>query len=173
MEKTIYAKLHKAKQQIGKVVKNAKNPHFKNTYADVNALISTVEPILLDNGLLLLQPIREGKQYSEIHDIESGETVDSFLELNTTLPPQALGSAITYFRRYTLQSLLSLQADDDDGNGAGLPQQPKQKPLFTQDKFKAAYDNYATIEQIEKKYTLTDDVKQLWIDYVIENDSKK
>ena len=32
--------------------------------------------------------------------------------------PQKLGSAITYFRRYTLQSLLALQAEDDDGNKA-------------------------------------------------------
>jgi hypothetical protein len=31
--------------------------------------------------------------------------------------PQKLGSAITY-RRYTLQSLLGLQAEDDDGNKA-------------------------------------------------------
>jgi hypothetical protein len=30
--------------------------------------------------------------------------------------PQKLGSAITYYRRYTLQSLLGLQAEDDDGN---------------------------------------------------------
>jgi hypothetical protein len=33
------------------------------------------------------------------------------------LHPQKLGSAITYYRRYTLQSLLGLQAEDD-GNKA-------------------------------------------------------
>ena len=37
--KNIYQKLYEAKQEIGKVAKNAKNPHFKNTYADLNALI--------------------------------------------------------------------------------------------------------------------------------------
>lgn len=124
---SIYKKLHDAKKEIGTVAKNAKNPHFKNTYADINALISAVEPILLDKGLVLLQPIREGKQYTEIHDTESGEKIESFLDLNTTLPPQALGSAITYFRRYTLQSLLSLQADDDDGQKASAPQ-PQPQP---------------------------------------------
>jgi hypothetical protein len=33
-----------------------------------------------------------------------------------------LGSAITYYRRYTLQSLLGLQAEDDDGNKQSAPQ---------------------------------------------------
>lgn len=169
----IIYKLHKAKKAIGVVSKNSKNPHFKNTYADINALIGEVEPILIENGLLLLQPIREGKQYTEIHDPETGEKVESYLDLNTTLPPQALGSAITYFRRYTLQSLLSLRADDNDANNASEKPKQEEKPLFTQDKFKVAYDNNATIEQIEKKYTLIPEIKQAWIDYVIENDSKK
>ena len=174
MEKTgIIAKLHNAKKAIGVVAKNAKNPHFKNTYADINALIGEVEPILIENGLLLLQPIREGKQYTEIHDPESGEVIESYLDLNTTLPPQALGSAITYFRRYTLQSLLSLRADDDDGQRASAPTPPEKKPLFTEDKFELAYKNKATIEQIQTKYEILDKVKQLWIDYTIEQDSKK
>jgi hypothetical protein len=42
--KGIYAKLHAAKQLIGKVQKNATNPHFKKSYADINALLETVEP---------------------------------------------------------------------------------------------------------------------------------
>ena len=50
---------------------------------------------------------------------------------------------------------------------------PKAKELFSLDKFAKAYENNATIEQIEKKYTLTNQVKQAWIDYVIENDTKK
>jgi hypothetical protein len=61
MKTSIYTKLHQAKQSIGKVAKNAKNPHFKNTYADLNALIEAVEPILLESGLILLQPLIEGK----------------------------------------------------------------------------------------------------------------
>jgi hypothetical protein len=30
--------------------------------------------------------------------------------------PQKMGSAVTYYRRYMLQSLLLLRAVDDDGN---------------------------------------------------------
>ena len=116
--------LLEAKKEIGKVAKNAKNPHFKNTYADVNALIEAVEPILHTHGLLLLQPIIEGKVVTQIIDVESGQSIESSLPLPQGLNPQQLGSAVTYFRRYTLQSLLSLQATDDDGNDASKTPAP-------------------------------------------------
>ena len=73
---TFLQKLHKAKQSIKKVAKNAKNPHFKNNYADINALIDEVEPVLLENNLLLLQPIEDGYVFSRIIDIDSGEIRD-------------------------------------------------------------------------------------------------
>jgi hypothetical protein len=62
---TLHQKLHKAKQSIGKVAKNATNPHFKKSYSDINAIIEAVEPILLENGLLLLQPIQGNSMYSD------------------------------------------------------------------------------------------------------------
>ena len=96
---SIYKKLLAAKKQIGTVAKNAKNPHFKNTYADINALIEAVEPILLENGLVLLQPIKEGAQYTEIIDSETGDKIESYLLLPNIPDPQKLGSAVTYFRR--------------------------------------------------------------------------
>jgi hypothetical protein len=76
--------------------------------------------------------------------------------------PQKLGSAITYFRRYTLQSLLSLQAIDDDAN-VTVKQPEKKKPALSQDRFQAGLDkvnsNEITKEQFIElcsKYTLTD-----------------
>ena len=114
--KNIYQKLYEAKQEIGKVAKNAKNPHFKNNYADINALIEEVEPILLENRLLLLQPIEDGYVYSRIVDIDTSEICESCMKLPEIQDPQKIGSAVTYYRRYTLQSLLSLQAVDDDAN---------------------------------------------------------
>jgi hypothetical protein len=113
---TFLQKLHNAKQSIKKIAKNAKNPHFKNNYADINALIEEVEPILLENRLLLLQPIEDGYVYSRIVDIDSGEICESCMKLPEITDPQKIGSAVTYYRRYTLQSLLSLQAIDDDAN---------------------------------------------------------
>jgi hypothetical protein len=156
--KNIYQKLYEAKQEIGKVAKNAKNPHFKNTYADLNALIDAVEPILLDKGLVLLQPIKDGKVYTQIINIDTFESVESCIDLPNNLNPQQLGSAVTYFRRYTLQSLMSLQAVDDDGQHASQPikvaKQECDAPTFETIK-QAIIDGKRTIEQAKEKFIFT------------------
>jgi hypothetical protein len=159
----IYQKIIEAKREIGKVAKNAKNPHFKNTYADLNALIEAVEPILLEKGLTLLQPIIENKVFSKIIDAESGECVESYIDLPLSVTPQAMGSAITYYRRYTLQSLLSLQAVDDDGQAAS---QPATKETLTDERFENALRLIAegkyTVEKLKAVYNLTpNQLKQL------------
>lgn len=114
----IYFKLWKAKQQIGKASKSAKNPHFKSNYVDINSALEAIEPILLENGLLLLQPIKDGNVFSIIIDTDTNETIESFMRLPDISDPQKIGSAITYFRRYTLLSLCSMQSEDDDANNA-------------------------------------------------------
>ena len=156
--KNIYQRLHEAKLEIGKVAKNAKNPHFKNTYADLNALIEAVEPILLDKGLVLLQPIKEGRVFTIITDIESSDCIESYIDLPNNLNPQQLGSAVTYFRRYTLQSLMSLQAVDDDGQHASQPVKV-QKTECDQATFEtikqAILDGKRTIEQAKEKFIFT------------------
>ena len=116
-ETSIYNKLYKVQKEIGAISKDSKNPFYNSKYFDINSLIKQVTPILEKHKLLLLQPIRDGKQYSVIIDLDGG-SFESSLTLPTDLDAQKIGSAITYYRRYTLQSLLGLQAEDDDGNGA-------------------------------------------------------
>lgn len=113
---SIYAKIYEAKKEIGKISKDSTNPFYKSKYFDINQLLEHVEPILQKNGLLVLQPIIKNIVTTEIIDIESGEKVSSELELTNQNDPQKRGSEITYYRRYTLGSLLGLQAEDDDGN---------------------------------------------------------
>lgn len=115
---SIYKKLLEVKKEVGKISKDSTNPFFKSKYFDVNALLKHVEPILQKNGLVLLQPIENGNVTTSIIDSESGDKIDSSIPLPALSDPQKLGSAITYYRRYTLQSLLGLQAEDDDANKA-------------------------------------------------------
>jgi hypothetical protein len=151
--KNLYLKLAEVKREVGKVSKNSKNPHFKNTYADLNALIDAVEPILLEKGLLMLQPIAEGKVCTVIFDVETELSIESSIALPALQDPQKLGSAITYFRRYTLQSLLSLQAEDDDANKAS------RKDTLSDERFtnalQAIADGKATKESLINNFTLT------------------
>ena len=156
--KNIYQKLYEAKQEIGKVAKNAKNPHFKNTYADLNALIDAVEPILLEKGLLLLQPIKDGKVFTVITNVEDATFVESGISLPIGITPQQMGSAITYFRRYTLSSLMTLQAIDDDGQHASQPvkvQKTECDPATFETIKQAILDGKRTIEQAKEKFIFT------------------
>lgn len=153
----IYQKLHLAKQSMGKVIKNATNPHLKRNYADINSIIDTVEPILLDHGLLLIQPIIDDKVYTIIVDIETGDKIESYLTLPSITDIQRLGGACTYFRRYTLVNLLSLQAIDDDGHEASRA--PKAKPTLDADKFakalKAIQEGRYSVDELKATYNLT------------------
>jgi hypothetical protein len=155
----IYKKIHEAKGEIGKVAKNKTNPHFKNTYADLNALIDAVEPILLEKGLILLQPIKDNKVFTQIIDIDNGEMIESNIELTPNLTAQALGSQITYYRRYQISAILSLQADDDDGQKASAPQAIT-KPICSVALFDKAVSRYEGLEldvfdKLKTAYTLT------------------
>jgi len=160
---SLHQKVYKAKLAIGKVTKNANNPHFKKSYADLNAIIEAVEPILLENGLLLLQPIHGNSVCTQIIDVESGNMIESCMDLPTGIDPQKMGSAITYYRRYTLQSILSLQAVDDDGNMASEPvkEQPKAKPKesLSTERFNNALAKIAAggykVEELKAKFNLT------------------
>ena len=129
-EENIYEKLFKAKFQIGKITKDSKNPFFKSNYLSLNGLIEAVEEVLDDHDLLLLQPIVNNKVETVIFDIKTKEHIASSIELPAITDPQKLGSAITYYRRYTLQSLLGLQAEDDDGNSATKQVKKQAKPTL-------------------------------------------
>ena len=156
---TLHQKLHRAKLAIGKVTKNATSHHSK--YADLNAILSTVEPVLLENGLLLIQPIQGNSVCTQIVDVDSGAMLESCMDLPQGVNPQNMGSAITYYRRYTLQSALSLQAVDDDGEKASKEEQPKEivKETLSTERFNNALikikSKEFTVEELKSKFHLT------------------
>jgi len=155
---SLHQKLHKAKLAIGKVTKNAMSHHSK--YADLNAIMEVVEPVLLENGLLLLQPIQGNSVCTQIIDIETGDMLESCMDLPQGVNPQNMGSAITYYRRYTLQSALSLQAVDDDGEKASKePATETKKETLSDTRFKAALEainkGEFSVEELKAKFYLT------------------
>lgn len=115
---TLSQKLFNLQQEIGAISKDANNPFYKSKYFDINSLIKQLQPLLKKHKLLLTQPVLGDSVETKITCIESEQSVISNLQLPQITDPQKLGSCITYFRRYTLASLLGLQAEDDDGNAA-------------------------------------------------------
>ena len=128
--KTIYTKLAELKKEVGRMTKDSKNPFFNSKYFDINQLLEHLEPLLQKNSLIVLQPIINKEVISKIIEIETGDEVFSSLELPPLTDPQKIGSAITYYRRYTLQSLLGIQAEDDDANKTS-GKETKKEPIPT------------------------------------------
>lgn len=118
MDTNLANKISKLTQEIHSIPKDSKNPHFGNTYFDINTMLEKLREQLHNKNLVLTQPIEQGKVKSVITDIETGECISSELEIPDIADPQKIGGCVTYFRRYTLQSLLALEAEDDDGNTA-------------------------------------------------------
>jgi hypothetical protein len=152
---SLHQKLHRAKLAIGKVTKNAMSHHSK--YADLNAIMEVVEPVLLENGLLLLQPIQGNSVCTQIIDIDSGDMLESCMDLPQNVNPQQMGSAISYYRRYTLQSALSLQAVDDDGASASksTPTKPPISDERLTDALAAMEKGTYSIKKLREQFSLT------------------
>jgi hypothetical protein len=158
---SIYKKLLEVQKEVGAISKDSKNPFFKSKYFDINQLIEHVQPVLNDKGLLLTQPIRDNVVYSVINEVDSNDFVQSSLILPELNDPQKIGSCITYYRRYTLASLLGLQAEDDDANLASKKTyKPVKKLEMTAEIYQKSVDavkeGKATIEQIKAKYDLSE-----------------
>ena len=169
-ERTIYQKLFDAKKEFTSISKDQKNPHFKSAYYDINDLHKMADPVLHSHGLMIMNPINEGKITTQIVDIETGEMITSSFTIEYNANPQKVGSEITYYRRYLLSSLLGLQADDDDGNKASTKkaqeQSKKPKKDFQEGGFEKAlssvFEGEVKAELIISKYNLTDEqLKQL------------
>ncbi len=133
--KNLYAKLLLAQEEIKSIKKDSTNPHFKNTYFDINTLIDAVKPVLTIHGIILIQPIREvnGRMclFTLLIHAESGEELSSSMILPENIDPQKMGSAITYYRRYAIQSMLLIEAEDDDGNtSTPAPRPPRQENTY-------------------------------------------
>lgn len=120
--KTITAILLKLQKTMEAVVKEEVNPFYNSKYADLNSFMDVCKKPLNEAGILVLQPIGHDETGEFIETIllhvETGEFISTQSKLVVTTDPQKQGSAITYMRRYSLQSLLFMQAVDDDGNTA-------------------------------------------------------
>jgi len=154
----IYTKLAAVKKEVGIISKDETNPFFKSKYFDINGLLKHVEPLLQKNGLLLLQPIINGEVVSQIIDIDNGDSVTSSIALPNIEDPQRIGGCVSYYRRYTLQSLLSLQAEDDDANAATQAVKSKvDKPWINEgDKvWNAALAKSVTLPKLREHYAIS------------------
>lgn len=107
--------------KMGKIKKDANNPFFKSKYASLSNILDQIQIPLDESGLVISQfPDGDNGMTSIIIHPESGEYMEATYNISPVKnDPQAVGSAITYARRYALGAILGLNIDDDDdGNSA-------------------------------------------------------
>jgi len=137
----IAAALVQAQSEMGNATKDAINPFFKKTYADLNAIREAVLPVLNRNGICAIQPtiVIDGCDFVEtilLHN--SGEFISSLTRIvvDKVNDAQRHGSGLSYARRYALQSIVNIGAEDDDANKAVAPQQVKEKKEIAKETIK-------------------------------------
>jgi|TARA_B110000858_G_scaffold169371_1_gene198465 hypothetical protein len=111
-----------AQQGMNSVKKDSVNPHFKNKYASLEAVIEATSKVFQSNGFAVMQPCGRDDLGVFVETMllhTSGESFSSRVYLALSKQDmQGLGSAITYARRYGLLGMACLAPEDDDGNDA-------------------------------------------------------
>jgi hypothetical protein len=155
---------------VGKISKDAKNPFFKSNYASLPHILTEIQEPLEKSGLIITQfPDESGLTTMLIH-AESGEYLEATYQMPVAKAndPQALGSAISYARRYAVSSILSLKIDDDDAESAMKavrnPQPEDNRPWLNKgealDKAMEYLRGGGKMATIEAKYRLSKEIKE-------------
>jgi len=132
------ARLAAAQAELADPVKDGQNPHYASRYATLGAVLAAVRPVLARHGLAIVQDVRTETSGDRLivsvttRVLAEGETLDcgpATVSLPATAGPQAVGSAITYLRRYCLQATVGVaSADDDDAEAAEAARAPEPRP---------------------------------------------
>jgi hypothetical protein len=146
--KEISKALQKFAMLVGTVKKDANNPFFKSKYATLSNILESVGEPLQEANLVVAQfPDGLNGLTTRLIHADSGEWMESTHEVTLAKnDPQSSGSAITYMRRYAIQSILCINVEeDDDGNAASKPQahqksndQNDDRPWMTEKQFESA-----------------------------------
>jgi len=129
-------------------IKDSANPFFKSKYADLESVWEAIRGPLTKNGLAVSQTmdIEEGPETVSTVLVttlmhQSGQWIQGKVPLISEKPgPQAMGAAITYYRRFTLAAIIGVFQIDDDANSATHrpePQTPAKSPRYEAHKAQA------------------------------------
>jgi len=166
IHKNVWTALAAAQAQMGKLVKDSLNPHFKSKYADLAALMATALPALNSNGLTIYHQItNEGHTMRTV--LMHGES-ETAIECDVPLivaknDMQGFKSATTYAKRIGAESVTGLAPDDDDGNAAAAaaPTNQDRKAPSKNDETRKVYDRLQA--QARENKTLAD-LESWWKD---------
>ena len=115
---------------------DGKNPFFKSTYITLDGILQTVRPLLAKHDLAVFQNAFTDNEWICVKTTilhSSGENIESDVMKMKPVKndPQAIGSCITYMKRYSIGAALGIcESVDDDGNAATYGNgSPQSKPV--------------------------------------------
>ena len=118
----IFKALADAQREIQNPVKNARNPHFKNTYTTLDEGLNVVREALSAVGICVFQRTYLTDNILMLETVlghTSGEWLSSqYPVISVPYKPQDGLSALTYARRGALFAAVGIAGEDDDGNAA-------------------------------------------------------
>jgi len=129
-KKNLMGALCAAMAEMRDPVKRSQNPHFKSRFADLREVLDCIEEPLGRHGLVFLQLLRPADAgtlmlHSQLHHADSGEMVEAVVPIIPEKPgPQALGSCISYMRRYSAKAMFSLADADEDDDAEAATNRP-------------------------------------------------
>ena len=148
----LYKALAAFQQEVPTIHKGTKG--YGYSYADLPTILTTINPLLKKYGLGFTQLLNGNCINTVVFHCESGATIESSVDVPDDVilkgmnKFQVVGSAITYYRRYSLSSILGLVTDvDADATGTQVATKPV-KQLMTDDKFEKAKG--CNLDQINK-----------------------
>jgi len=126
--KEIATALSAMQGELQNPIKNSRNPHFGNRYADLTEILNTIRPVFARHGLSFIQnPYCDGDRtcVETVLMHSSGEMISGVISCKSSKDgsAQGIGSDITYLKRYSISSLAGLSAEDDL-DGEVMPAKP-------------------------------------------------
>lgn len=151
--------LSKAQGQIHGAKKDSDNPFFKSKYADLESVWEAIRDPLTQNGLSVSQVVENMNLTTILMHVSGQYLQGSYLLTPKDNSPQAIGSAISYARRYALASIVGVYQVDDDAEHAqarhvqskSAPQQQQQRPPPQQE---SNNSKFASKEQVAEIYAI-------------------
>lgn len=129
--KNLYKSLAAFQSEVPTIKKNSSGYGYK--FADLEEITNVIKPLMSKHGLGYAQPLDGTQLKTIVFHVESGESIESSVDLPQDVQLkgqntfQTIGSGITYFRRYSLSSMLGLVTDEDaDAAGEQIHQPVKQ-----------------------------------------------
>lgn len=166
---TLLGALHGFQSEVPILTDNSKvktQKGFSYTYIDLAQIVKTITPLLAKYDLGVVQPLENDGIRTIIYHVPTGDKLESFTKIPFTEMRgmnvyQSYGSAITYFRRYALSSILGLVSETDIDANIEESKTLQVKQYLTKDRFKDAMKSIEagayTKEELIEKFKLTNE----------------